>query len=84
MEFWRTEPTAVGHHPAAAAAMAPQALHADNGLSKSLQDPGLPGYDAAENDRPTREAQSGPSSAVNMSGAPEMPQAGGGTAGREP
>ena len=59
------------------------AVHADNGFSKTLPASGLPGYDAAENDRP-REAQSGPTSAHSMSGAPEMPLAGGGKAGREP
>jgi serine/threonine-protein kinase len=60
------------------------AVHADNGFSKTLPPSGLPGYDAAENDRHTREAQPGPTSALHMSGAPEMPQAGGGKAGREP
>ena len=60
------------------------AVHAGNGFSETLPGSGLPGYDADENDRPTREAQIGPTSAMNMSGAPEMPQAGGGMAGREP
>ena len=60
------------------------AVHADNGFDKTLPAAGLPGYDAAENDRHTREAQPGPLSALHTPGAPEMPQAGGGKAGREP
>ncbi|MEJ8835698.1 CHASE2 domain-containing serine/threonine-protein kinase [Ramlibacter sp. AN1133] len=59
-------------------------VHADNGFGKTLPASGLPGYDAAENDRQAREAQPGPTPAIHMSGAPEMPQAGGGKAGREP
>jgi eukaryotic-like serine/threonine-protein kinase len=60
------------------------ALHADNGFNKSLPSASLPGYDAAENDRQVREAQPGPTSAIDMSGASEMPQLDGGKAGREP
>jgi len=47
------------------------AVHADNGFNKTLPPSGLPGYDARENDRHTREAQPGPTSALHMSGAPE-------------
>jgi hypothetical protein len=73
----------------AAAAPGPRLSEADspvqagNGFGNTLPAAGLPGYDAAENDRLTREAP-GLMSAMKMSGAPEMPQAGGGKAGREP
>jgi hypothetical protein len=59
-------------------------LQADNGFGETVSAAGLPGYDAVENHRRARAAQPGPSSATNMSGAPELPQAGGGEAGRKP
>ena len=80
-----TDPTACVAIPQERSFKQPDApLHADNGFSKTLPASGLPGYDAAENDRHTRVAQPGPTSAFHMSGAPEMPRAGGGKAGREP
>ena len=50
------------------------ALHADNGFDKSLPSASLPGYDAAENDRQVREAQPGPTSAIeNVRGLGDAP-----------
>jgi eukaryotic-like serine/threonine-protein kinase len=57
----------------------------NSGSRQDMQACALPGYDAAQNDRAAHEASPGSTSAMNnMSGAPEIPQAGGGKAGQEP
>ena len=61
-KLWRTKAAAASFKQPDAA------VHADNAFGKTLPPSGLPGYDAAENDRHTREAQPGPTSAIHMSG----------------
>ena len=59
-------------------------VRAGNAFEIPLSGESLPSYDAVENDRDTRMARSGPKPAMNLSGAAEKPQAGGGKAGRAP
>jgi eukaryotic-like serine/threonine-protein kinase len=57
----------------------------NSGFNQGVPSGGLPGYDAAQEDRPAQEAPPGPTTAMNnMSGAPDIPKVGGGKAGQEP
>ena len=49
-----------------------------------MSGPSLPSYDAAENDRQTREARSGPIAAVEQSGVTQVALPAGGEGGRQP
>jgi O-acetyl-ADP-ribose deacetylase (regulator of RNase III) len=63
------------HPPVAAAVQAGNAF---------VSGASLPSYDAAENDRQTREARSGPISAVEQSGVTQVALPAGGEGGRQP
>jgi hypothetical protein len=55
-----------------------------NAFAPEVPSAALPGYDAAGKDGLAPGAQFDKTSVMNTSGAPERPQAGGGTTGQEP
>jgi serine/threonine-protein kinase len=66
-------------------AAGPGALHAGNSrFAEKVLLSGLPGYDAAQKDRPATAARPGATPALNTSGASQMSPAGAGKTGQEP